>query len=119
MQEAEPSSSAASAASAAAPAPAPAPMLHLQAGPEAQRLRALAMPEQPLAPAVIAAAGGGIVISAAEFQTAIDCTNRALLAAQQAERVAMAASKAFAAEVSALIEVKHHLEHIKMRASRQ
>ena len=66
---------------------------------------------------VASRSGPSIAVGATDFQTAIDCTHRALLAAQAAERVAMAASKAFGAEVAALMEVKHQLESIKMKAA--
>ncbi len=54
-----------------------------------------------------------------EVQAAIDCTQRALTAAQQAHRLALAASRAFSDEVSALESVKQNLDAIMATAMAQ
>ena len=65
---------------------------------------------------VPATSSGHIFMRTQEFQAAIDCVNRALNSAQQAQRVALAASRAFADEVAAFNDVKTNLEAIKATA---
>ena len=91
---------------------------------ESEGLSAKKMPSPPAkklkmlqtSSASSASSAGHIFVRAHEFQAAIDCVNRAMNSAQQAQRVALAASRAFADEVLALKEVKTNLEAIKASA---
>lgn len=74
------------------------------------------MPASASAGIVPAQASGTIYMRVNEFQASIDCVNRTLYSAQQAQRLSLAASKAFADEMSALTEVKNNLEAIKASA---
>ena len=64
-------------------------------------------------PMPTAAREAKIYMRATEFQAAIDCTLRALHAAEQAQRLSLAASRAFADEVSALTAVHQNLSSIR------
>ena len=83
---------------------------------------AIAPPEAILSPTstsvgiVPAVSSGFIFMRVHEFQAAIDSVNRAAHAAAQAQRLALAAGRAFADEVTALQEVKANLEAIKATA---
>ena len=72
-----------------------------------------------LVPLPVAQRSSLIYMRVGEFQSAIDCTSRALHAAQQAHRLSLAASRAFADEVAALESVKTNLEAIKATAEMQ
>jgi len=63
---------------------------------------------------VPAASSGYVNMRVHEFQAAIDCVSRAVHSAQQAQRLAAAAARAFGDEVVALSEVKTNLETIKI-----
>ena len=69
-----------------------------------------------IAPAV---SSGYVYMRVHEFQAAIDCVSRACSSASQAQRLALAAGRAFADEVNALQEVKNNLEAIKATAEMQ
>ena len=60
--------------------------------------------------------GSLIYMRTTEFQAAIDCTARALHAAQQAHRLALAAGRAFSDEVAALQAVHTNLVAIRESA---
>ena len=75
------------------------------------------MPASASAGIVPAQASGTIYMRVNEFQASIDCVNRTLYSAQQAQRISLAASKAFADEMSALTDVKNNLEAIKASAA--
>ena len=77
------------------------------------------MPASTSSGIVPARTSGYIYMRVNEFQASIDCVNRALHSAQQGQRLSLAASRAFADEVSALTEVKNNLEAIKAPAELQ
>lgn len=61
--------------------------------------------------------GGTITLRVTELQTAIDCTSRALHAAQQAHRLCVGAARAFSDEASALQGAHDNLRSILSAAS--
>ena len=94
---------------AATPAPKRAPPLR----PDAANLMLSRSSSAGIVPAI---SSGYIYMRVREFQAAIDCVSRACSSASQAQRLALAAGRAFADEVSALNEVKANLEAIKATA---
>ncbi len=74
---------------------------------------AAGMPSSHSSGLMPASSSGLIFLRVHEFQSSIGCVNRALHSAQQAHRLSLAASRAFADEVAALTEVKQSLEAIK------
>ena len=93
--------------------------VQLQQMPEQQAARQLrqqqAITMSPASSSVVPASSSGYVyMRVHEFQAAIDCVNRAVHAAQQAQRLAATAARAFGDEVVALNEVKANLETIKL-----
>ena len=73
------------------------------------------LPSTSVPSTVVPASSSGYVhMRVHEFQAAIDCVNRAMNSALQAQRLAAAAARAFGDEVKALNEVRENLETIKL-----